>query len=259
MGSKLDKIKKDAPHLLEEAQAVKDVLEKINLGQHQAQVALCLDISGTMHHLYTSGEIQEFAEKILALGSRFDSNAAIDIFLFGDRAYSVGEMNTSNFHNFVLNAKKNYQSAGGTFYGKAIKLVRDFYFPHGDNEERTEIIKTKEPVYVMFLTDGTTVDEEETVKQLIWASYEPIFWQFMAIGKSKDDFKGGFWDWVNKPFAEDFSFLKMLDTMENRYIDNANFFNVIAPLKLDDEELYRSMLQEYPEWVAKAKEKKMIE
>ena len=258
MENKLDKIKKEMPHLLDEAQTAKDVLEKINLGEHQTQVALCLDISGTMHHLYTSGQIQEFAEKILALGSRFDSNAVIDVFLFGDRAYHVGEMNTQNFHDFVMNAKKDYQSAGGTFYGKAIELVRNFYFPHEGKGERTEIVKTKEPVYVMFLTDGTTVDEEETVQQLCYASYEPIFWQFMAIGKGKDDFKGGFWDWLNKPFAEDFSFLKKLDTMGNRCIDNANFFNVISPLNLDDKKLYQSMLQEYPEWIAKAKEKEMF-
>jgi hypothetical protein len=42
----------------------------------------------------------------------------------------------------------------------------------------------------MFVTDGSTHDEALTERQLRWSSREPIFWQFMGIGKSRKG-KGG--------------------------------------------------------------------
>lgn len=119
-------------------------------------------------------------------------------------------------------------------------------------------VAVKEPVYVMVITDGFTADEQETIEQMIWSSYEPIFWQFMAIGKSKDDFGGNFWDLLNKQFAQDFAFLKKLDDLQNRLIDNANFFNVQKDLAVEDSDLYKRMMVEYPFWVKEATEKGIL-
>ena len=70
----LEKIERDAPRLIDLAKKADISILKANLTNHQAKVALCLDISGSMSFLYSSGKIQTLAEKILALGCRFDDN-----------------------------------------------------------------------------------------------------------------------------------------------------------------------------------------
>ena len=249
------KMERQAPRLVSLAKKATISLEKVGLSQHVAKVALCLDISASMSGLYHSGAIQKFAEKVLALGTRFDDDGAIDIFLFGAGAHDVGEMNIDNFAGFIGQIQRRYPLEGGTNYARAMQMIRQHYF---GISARNEPLKQKIPVYVMFLTDGATSDENSARGQVRDSSYEPLFWQFMGLGKSKKDVKksgGGFWA---KAFASDFTFLEELDTMAGRYVDNANFFSVAAPDDLPDEQLYDLLMSEYPEWVKAAPGKGLL-
>jgi stress response protein SCP2 len=76
-------------------------LEKKGLGEHTARVAICLDISGSMSPLYRSGKIQALAERVLALGMRFDDDGEIDCFLFGKDGYAPGPMSLDNYASYV--------------------------------------------------------------------------------------------------------------------------------------------------------------
>ena len=249
------KMERKAPQLVSLAKKATISLEKVGLSQHVAKVALCLDISASMSGLYHSGAIQKFAEKVLALGTRFDDDGAIDIFLFGAGAHDVGEMNIDNFAGFIGQIQRQYPLEGGTNYARAMSQIRQHYF---GNSKRGVPLKQKIPVYVMFLTDGATSDENSARQQVQDSSYEPLFWQFMGLGKSKKDVKksgGGFWA---KAFASDFTFLEELDTMSGRYVDNANFFSVAEPDLLPDEQLYDLLMSEYPEWVKMAPAKGLL-
>ncbi len=249
------KMERQAPQLVSLAKKATVSLEKVGLAQHVAKVALCLDISASMSGLYHSGAIQKFAEKVLALGTRFDDDGAIDIFLFGAGAHEAGEMNVDNFSNFIGQIQRQYPLEGGTNYAGAMRLIRQHYFGHC---ERGVPLKQKVPVYVMFLTDGATSDENGARQQVQDSSYEPLFWQFMGLGKSKKDVKksgGGFWA---KAFASDFTFLEELDNMGGRYVDNANFFSVANPDDLPDDELYDLLMSEYPDWVKAAPGKGLL-
>jgi len=253
------KLEQQAPQLLSLVKKVKVSLQKVGLSDHCAKVALCLDISASMSSLYKSGKIQRLAEKILALGCRFDDNAAIDIFLFGANAHVVGELSVDNFGGYVDRIIKQYALEGGTYYGKVMQEIRSFYFPQGKGKERTKPSTADLPTYVMFVTDGATFDQDVTEQQLKWSSYEPIFWQFMAIGKSHKDVKsGGLFGAFKKIFTSNFAFLEKLDTMGGRYIDNANFFSVEDPEMIPDEELYDLLMGEYPSWLKLAREKKLL-
>ena len=126
------------------------------------------------------------------------------------------------------------------------------------SDEKHLVQNAHEPVLVMFLTNGETIDQKATVEQLVKASHTPIFWQFMAMGITKKDLGTGFWAWLHKPFAEDYSFLEELDTMDNRFIDNANFFSIAKPLEAGDERLYELMMNEYPEWLKLAYQTGML-
>lgn len=84
-----------------------------------------------------------------------------------------------------------------------------------------------------------------TEKQLRWSSMEPIFWQFMGIGKgrkSKSKLLAAFFD-------SDFPFLENLDELSGRLIDNANYFSVTSPDEYSDAMLYDLLMVEYPGWL----------
>lgn len=251
------KLEKQAPQLLNLVKKAKISLEKVGLENHDAKVALCLDISGSMSSLYKKGKIQQFTERILALATRFDDDGTIDIFLFGQHAHHVGELSIDNFNGFINRMNSNYPLEGGTYYSKAMKLIREHYFKQASSH-KTPFPQTL-PVYVMFITDGATSDEAKTRTQLKDSSYEPIFWQFMAIGASKKDRKKrkelGFLQSLGRT---SFTFLEELDEMEDRFIDNANFFSVEDPELIPDDELYDLLLEEYPSWVKKAIQHKLL-
>ena len=253
------KLEEKAPHIFNLAKKADISLKKANLTNHDAKVALCLDISASMSSLYSSGKIQRLAEKILALGCRFDDNAAIDIFLFGINSYNAGEMTIDNFPNFIHHILKRYPLEGGTYYSRVMQEIRNFYFPDARDGSRYAPISADKPVYVMFVTDGATADESATKQQLQWSSYEPIFWQFMAIGKSQKDVKSkGIGGWFSRVTASDFSFLEQLDEMGDRYLDNADFFSLEDPESIADEELYDLLTAEYPDWIKSARLKNLL-
>ena len=234
-------LEKNDPKLVNLVKKVGLSLEKKGLSSHLAKVALCLDISGSMNSLFRSGAIDQLVQRILALGLNFDDNGEIDVFLFGKNAHEYGTLNASNYTTFVQNMLQRYPLEVGTSYGKAIQMIRSFYNAQND----------KLPTYVMFVTDGNTSDQSLTESEIKNASHEPMFWQFMAIGKRPDKNAGFF----KKIFQSDFSFLESLDTLPERFIDNANFFLVENPNELSDEELYELLMQEYPSWLALAREK----
>jgi stress response protein SCP2 len=248
------KMEKQAPKILDLSKKAVISLEKVGLTNHDAKVALCLDISGSMSALYRSGKIQEFAERILALGTRFDDDGSIDIFLFGAKAHDAGELTIDNFNGFVPKLIKKHPLEGGTYYGKAMKMIRQHYF--GSSGKRKEPLSNDVPIYVMFVTDGSTFDERETIQHIQSSSFEPLFWQFMAIGKSnKGTKKRGF----RQAFQSDFTFLEELDNLSGRFLDNADFFSVEDPASISDNELYDLLMQEYPEWVKAATAKGLIQ
>ncbi|MGF1532975.1 MAG: VWA domain-containing protein [Bernardetiaceae bacterium] len=242
-------------HLGATTAVLPQVLRDFRLEDHRARVALCLDVSATMHPLYRSGKMQTFAERVLALGVFFDENDAIDIFLFGDKTHYVGQMNLLNFKDFIPKAKQKYISTGATQYSEVFAAIRKFYFPDAAGGARAEALLGAElPVYAMFVSDGTTLDEASAEQQLAWSSYEPIFWQFMAIGKNKEALNNRTpWGWISRAFAHDFSFFQKLDDLtEGCKLDNADFFCVADPQKITDQELYQHMMNEYPEWLQTA-------
>lgn len=250
------KMEQRAPQLVSLAKKAKVSLQKVGLQDHTAKVALCLDISASMTGFYNSGKIQKFAEKVLALGTRFDDDGAIDIFLFGSSAHDIGEMSLDNFSGFIPGITRRFPLEGGTNYARAMQSIRSHYF--GSAGARSGPLRQKIPVYVMFLTDGQTSDTSATRQQVQWSSFEPLFWQFMGLGKSKKDVAasgGGFWA---RALSSDFSFLEELDTMSGRFVDNANFFSVADPDQIPDEQLYDLLMSEYPGWVRGAPAKGLL-
>jgi stress response protein SCP2 len=238
-------------------------LEKKGLTEHRARVALCLDISGSMNQLYKSGKVQELCERVLGMAVQFDDDGACDVFTFGTGGYDEGPLDLRNYQGWINQLLQRRRLEGGTNYNHAMQAVRRHYFPDANGGPRNSPFPDKLPVYVMFVTDGQTTDQQGTKQQVEWSSYEPLFWQFMAIGQSSRNVdagaggaappgkkkRGGFSARLASMMTGDFQFLEELDDMPGRFIDNADFFSVADPAHLSDEQLYDLMMNEYPGWL----------
>ncbi|MDX6227647.1 MAG: hypothetical protein QOI76_1037 [Frankiales bacterium] len=242
-----------APQLVNLIKHAAVSLGKKGLGEHTARVALCLDISASMNGHYKSGRIQTLVERVLALGLRFDDDGEVDVFLFGREGHMAGTVSLANINGYVDQLLKQYRLEGATYYSEAMRLVRQHYF--GDSSLRFSPLQQELPVYVMFVTDGQTNDEGHTRDQIQSSSYEPLFWQFMAIGlsnKAAGRRRGAFGK------ASEFRFLEELDDMPGRLVDNANFFSVEDPAQISDTEIFELMMEEYPGWLPQAKAKGLL-
>ncbi len=204
-------------------------VENAGLGEQKARVSLALDISVSMRPLFNKGTVQRVCERLLALGMRFDDDASVDVFLFGNHNYEVGELTKENVEGFVeREIIGKHKLEGKTNYAGVMKRIVEKY--------------TREygkPAYVLFLADGNNHDETEAEQAIIKASGAPIFWQFVGIGQQK------------------FEFLERLDDIPYRQIDNADFFPLNDIDDISDEELYKKMLTEFPGWLEEAKRQKL--
>ncbi|MCC6374955.1 MAG: VWA domain-containing protein, partial [Moraxellaceae bacterium] len=90
-------------------------------------------------------------------------------------------------------------------------------------------------------TDGATSNRKAAENQMLYASYQPIFWQFMGIGRDGS-----------------FEFLEKLDDLTGRYLDNADFFSVKTPQEYSDEQLFARLMNEYPTWIKQAQQKQLL-
>ena len=239
------RVEREAPRLVNLVKQAGVSLEKVGLSNHHAKVCLCLDISGSMSGLYRKGLVQSFAERILALACKFDDDGEIDVFLFGQQVHQPVPMDLSNWDGYIPQAIARHPLESDTRYGRAMEAIRQFYFPDGGGGARTSPHKAAQPVYVMFVTDGSTSDKAVTEKQLRWSSMEPIFWQFMGIGKGRKSKSKLLFAFA----ASDFPFLESMDELSGRLIDNANYFSVGSPDEHTDGALYDLLMTEYPGWL----------
>ncbi len=196
-----------------------------DLGELTAQVILALDFSGSMEHRYRSrhgepSEVQELVERALALSlSGLDDDGDIQTFFFHGNVFNPEVVSEQNYRGFVDNwASRNRM--GGTDYLPCIQSIRQFAHRNGMTA------KGKPPVFVIFVTDGETRNERKIQQELIGASGEPIFWQFMGLGYSP-------------------KFLEQLDTMGGRKLDNVGLFDVNNSQALSDDEFYGKTIEEF--------------
>lgn len=205
-------------------------LEKKGLQDTKSQVVLVLDISKSMNRLFKSGVVQELIQRILGLALNFDDDGDIDIMLFGSKAYQLPSVSLDDLDGYVdREILANYKVIEATKYATALNLIRNKY--QGNKAD---------PVFVIFITDGNNSDKKETTELITELSKESIFFQFVGIGK------------------EDFPYLKKLDDLPNRFLDNAGFMHVDDISSIDDSSLYESLLNEYPEWLTAAAAKRIL-
>lgn len=209
--------------------SVRIVLEKKKLTSVQARVGLVLDISGSMRTMYKNGTVQKVVERILAVASQFDDDGMLDVWVYDNEFSRLAPVTEKDFEGYVdreILQNDDVHKFGRNDEPLVMQDVMEKYLL----KEPSDL-----PAFVVFINDGGC---KKTIKPLIVSSSDkPIFWQFVGIGNGN------------------FDFLKKLDEMDGRFVDNANFFQVEDIEHVTDEELYEALLNELPDWLKEAKEK----
>ena len=234
------RLEKEAPQLVSLVKPLKMSLEKHKLTDVVAQVALLIDISGSMTRTFKSGAVQRVVDKIVPLAMQFDDNGEFELWYFGTRSIRMPSVTLKNFTQATSDWNRLMsQCGGGTDLAPAIEeVIREYQ-------------NSALPSYVLCITDGATSNGRK-VKNLIFnASNYPIFWQFIGIGG------GGFFKSIGIGKGS-YGILEKLDTMTGRRADNANFFSLDDIDCVDNTELYSRMLAEFPDWLTEAKRLKII-
>ena len=219
-----------APKLVNLAKKATISLEKRQLQQLTAKVALVLDATGSMNRQYKQGRVQEVVNRLLPLAVSFDDDQALDCWAFGQHSQYLGAVGLDNYVDFIDSVQGGWRKweLGSRTNNEAgvMKAVTDFYKKDGLDV----------PVYVLFISDGGVRDTRGITDIMIRAAKLPIFWQFVGLG------------------GRSYGILKNLDDMTGRLLDNCSFFELDDLDDVSEEALYENMLEEFPSWLKEARE-----
>jgi len=225
------KIADGAPKLISLVKPLKVQLEKRNLQDVVARVALVMDISGSMSNSYSDGTVQEIVNKILPVAVQFDDDGELDFWFYGKTCARRPTVNMRNYESAVPADWKNLRKSVGGVNNEPVVM----------REVIAEYESSDLPAYVVFVTDGGISLTNAIKRLLIDSSRLPIFWQFVGVR------------------GKNYGVLERLDTMSGRYVDNANFFALDDFRRVPNEELYSRLLNEFPAWLKACKSKGVLD
>lgn len=209
-------------------------LEKKNLLDVQARIALVLDASGSMNHQYKNGDVQKVVDRLMPLAISFDNDGSFECWAFAQYTMQLDDVTLGNVNHFIEHTKRGWRNwnVGARINEEipAIEAVINYYQQFNDGI----------PVYVLFISDGGVGNGRQMQKILTEAAMLPIFWQFVGIG------------------GRNYGVLEKLDDMTGRIVDNCNFFDLDSITSISDERLYELLLEEFPDWLNQAKARRVI-
>ncbi|MFJ5217189.1 VWA domain-containing protein [Streptomyces sp. NPDC088354] len=222
----LEKVQQSAPGLVSLYKAAKVSLTKNGIIGQRAAVYLVLDHSASMTGFYRDGTMQHLAEQSLGLSANLDDDGTVPLVVFSHQVDLVSDVSLTNYAGRIDALHKKLEW-GGTCFAPAMSAVINHY-------RRT---RSTDPAFVIFQTDGDPFDREETRALLRASSKLPIFWQFVGFGLSRD-----------------LRFLRSLDTLGGRAVDNAGYFGAGQnPKARSDAALYDRLMKEFPDWLRVAR------
>lgn len=217
-----------------------------------ARVILVLDASGSMSFLYSKGIVADVVERMAAVAAQLDDDGEMQAWTFASHPARLPDLRLGELPDW-LKFHVRVGEVGIFRRGKRKKGLRDDQVDMRDvgiqNEEQRVIAQVRAyvrenpaaaPTLVLFFSDGGVYRNNEIERELRDAVEEPIFWQFVGLGKSN------------------YGVLERFDTLPGRRVDNVGFFAVDDISTVPDPELYDRLLSEFPDWMRAAKREGII-
>jgi stress response protein SCP2 len=213
-----------------------------------ARVILVLDASGSMSFLYSKGVVADVVERMAAVAAQLDDDGVMQAWTFASHAARLPDLALGELPGWL---KLHVRVGELRLFGRSKKPRKglqpgqvDMRMVGIQNEEQKVIAEvrayvrenpTPDPTLVLFFSDGGVYRNAEIERELREAVDEPVFWQFVGLGRSN------------------YGVLERFDTMPGRRVDNVGFFAVDDISKVSDPELYDRLLSEFPSWMAAAR------
>jgi stress response protein SCP2 len=216
-------------------------LEKRGAAGAAARVVLVLDASGSMEGLYERGVVGRVVERMAAVAAQLDDDGEMQAWTFASHPARLPDLRLGDLpewirrHVRVGSTRAQHGLEPGQLDMKAVGIGNDE--PKVIAEVRAHVAADPRPVptLVLFFSDGGVYRNREIEKQLRAAATEPVFWQFVGLGKAR------------------FGVLEHFDRLPGRTVDNVGFFAVRDIDAVADAELYDRLLAEFPRWTAAAR------
>lgn len=201
--------------------------------QHErARIVLVLDKTGSMADEYAAGIVHRVVERMVPVAIQLDDDGSLECYLYAVKFAKLPDLRIEYLDQWLADFIHmsgthqgiDYRSIGG--YNDEIPIM---------NEVLDSLQGQQGPTLVLFFTDGGFSKKREITGLMKKAAKLPAFWQFVGIGRN------------------DFGVLNKLDEMSGRVVDNVGFFPVTDIDSIDDAELYRSLLSEFPDWLRAAR------
>ncbi|MFE2041741.1 VWA domain-containing protein [Streptomyces sp. NPDC059477] len=211
-----------------------------------ARVILVLDASGSMSYLYSRGVVADVVERMAAVAAQLDDDGEMQAWTFASNAARLPDLRLGELPEWL---RLHVRVGQLSLFGRK-KPQRGLQPGQVDmraigiqNEEQKVIAQIRSyvrenpaaaPTLVLFFSDGGVYRNAQIEKELREAVEEPVFWQFVGLGKSN------------------YGVLERFDTLTGRRVDNVGFFAVDDISTVADAELYDRLLSEFPSWITAA-------
>ncbi|MBD0423544.1 VWA domain-containing protein [Streptomyces sp. TRM S81-3] len=211
-----------------------------------ARVVLVLDASGSMSFLYSKGVVTDVVERMAAVAAQLDDDGEMQAWTFASNPARLPDLRLGELPEWL----RLHVRVGevGLFRRSRKKGLHpdqvDMREVGIQNEEQKVIAEVRAfvrdhpapvPTLVLFFSDGGVYRNAEIERELREAVEEPVFWQFVGLGRSN------------------YGVLERFDTLPGRRVDNVGFFAVDDISTVPDAELYDRLLSEFPSWITAAR------
>ncbi|MFI9729145.1 VWA domain-containing protein [Streptomyces sp. NPDC052092] len=221
-------------------------LRKHGASEVTARVILVLDASGSMSFLYTKGVVADVVERMAAVAAQLDDDGEMQAWTFATNPARLPDLRLGDLPEWLrLHVRVGEISL---FRRKRKKTLDPSQVDMRDvgiqNEEQKVIAEVRafvrdhpstDPTLVLFFSDGGVYRNADIETQLRQAVEEPVFWQFVGLGRAN------------------YGVLERFDTLPGRRVDNVGFFSVDDISTVPDAELYDRLLSEFPQWIRAAR------
>ncbi|MFH8976488.1 VWA domain-containing protein [Streptomyces sp. NPDC017890] len=210
-----------------------------------ARVILVLDASGSMSFLYSKGVVTDVVERMAAVAAQLDDDGEMQAWTFASNPARLPDLRLGELPEWLrLHVRVGEISLFRRGRKKGLHPEQvDMRAVGIQNEEQKVIAEVRAyvrdnpasaPTLVLFFSDGGVYRNAEIERELREAVEEPVFWQFVGLGRSN------------------YGVLERFDTLPGRRVDNVGFFAVDDISTVPDPELYDRLLSEFPSWIAAA-------